>query len=367
MDFISIGNLSKMVGISVDTLRYYDEIALLKPAYISDESKYRYYTINQVEAIKKIIELKGFGFSLNEVKKIISENDSTLEAYQNRYWRLLQEQKKLQTAIDNLSEKIKHKQEVLCMGKTVLLVDDSGFLRMMCKDIFTKNGYEVVGEAENGNEGLEKFKSLSPDLVVLNVTMPVMDGLCALKLMKNHNNLANVIMLSACSMVNFVVDALKLGAKNYILKPFNQDILLEAARVSFTSECAYNHSVIDAFRYAGDVGDVLHQKEITEIIHLAQTEVDYSEIMSCEKLALLLKDNEKSHPVNELIKKISTTPRPNENETGPQSQNEGTFDKNDKNDKNEKNDQNNEIVSTLNKIAEGQEEMTELLKQLIEK
>jgi len=361
MDFISIGNLSKMAGISVDTLRYYDEIDLLKPAYISDESKYRYYTISQAETVKKIIELKGFRFSLSEVKKIISEEDSTLEAYQNRYWRLIQEQKKLQMAIDNLSEKIKHKQEVVCMGKKVLLVDDSGFLRMMCKDIFTKNGYEVVGEADNGQEGVEKFKNLSPDLVVLNITMPVLDGISALGQIREYDNLANVIMLTACGLVNFIVEALELGAKNYILKPFQGDTLLEMARISFSSECTYNPAVLNAFKVAfGDASWILHQEEINEIIHLAKIEKEYSETMSHDKLTSLLhnNDNKEDNAVNELIKKISCTPRPNKFE--PETiQNEAAHDNtNNKNDK---------IISALNKIAEGQEEMTKLVKQLIAK
>ena len=67
------------------------------------------------------------------------------------------------------------------MGKQVLIVDDASFMRMMIKDILTKNGYEVVGEAENGNKALEKYKELKPDLVLMDITMPEVDGISALK------------------------------------------------------------------------------------------------------------------------------------------------------------------------------------------
>ena len=111
-ELYSIGVLAKMVDISKDTLRYYDEIGLFMPHKISDETKYRYYTEEQVAILARIIELKSYGFSLNEIRDIIKKGDKDLtDAYLNRYWALEEEKKKIQQAIDLLSEKIKQKME----------------------------------------------------------------------------------------------------------------------------------------------------------------------------------------------------------------------------------------------------------------
>ncbi|MDD3853848.1 MAG: response regulator, partial [Syntrophomonadaceae bacterium] len=83
------------------------------------------------------------------------------------------------------------------MGKRVLIVDDAAFMRMMIKDILSKNGYEVVGEAENGHVAIEKYKELKPDLVTMDITMPEMDGIAAVKEIRDFDSSARVIMCSA--------------------------------------------------------------------------------------------------------------------------------------------------------------------------
>ena len=83
------------------------------------------------------------------------------------------------------------------MGKKVLIVDDAAFMRMMLKDILTKNGYEVVGEAENGAKAVEKYKEVTPDLVTMDITMPEMDGISALKNIRSIDSNAKVVMCSA--------------------------------------------------------------------------------------------------------------------------------------------------------------------------
>ena len=80
------------------------------------------------------------------------------------------------------------------MGKKVLIVDDAAFMRMMLKDILTKNGYEVVGEAENGAKAVEKYKEVTPDLVTMDITMPEMDGISALKNIRSIDSNAKVIL-----------------------------------------------------------------------------------------------------------------------------------------------------------------------------
>ena len=97
------------------------------------------------------------------------------------------------------------------MASRVLVVDDAAFMRMMVKDILSKNGYEIVGEAENGMKALEKYQELKPDLVTMDITMPEMDGISAVKEIKK-------------------VDPIQAGARDFIVKPFQADRVLEAVR-----------------------------------------------------------------------------------------------------------------------------------------
>lgn len=116
------------------------------------------------------------------------------------------------------------------MGKKILIVDDAAFMRMMIKDIITKNGFELAGEAENGVIALERYKETSPDLVILDITMPEMDGLTALKEIKKIDSTANVIMCSAMGQQAMVIESIQAGAKDFIVKPFQADRVLEAIK-----------------------------------------------------------------------------------------------------------------------------------------
>jgi two-component system chemotaxis response regulator CheY len=114
------------------------------------------------------------------------------------------------------------------MGKQILIVDDAAFMRMMIKDILTKNGFEVVGEAQDGVQAVEKYKELTPDLVTMDITMPEMDGITALKKIKEENSDAKVIMCSAMGQQAMVIDAIQAGAHDFIVKPFQEDRVIEA-------------------------------------------------------------------------------------------------------------------------------------------
>lgn len=114
------------------------------------------------------------------------------------------------------------------MAQRILIVDDAAFMRMMIKDILSKNGFEVVGEAQDGVEAVEKYKELTPDLVTLDITMPEMDGLSALKEIKQIDQDANVIMCSAMGQQAMVIDAIQAGAKDFIVKPFQAERVVEA-------------------------------------------------------------------------------------------------------------------------------------------
>ncbi|ALS21645.1 MULTISPECIES: response regulator [Paenibacillus] len=116
------------------------------------------------------------------------------------------------------------------MANRILIVDDAAFMRMMIRDILTKNGYEVVGEANDGAQAIEKFKELSPDLITMDITMPEMDGIQALKEIKKIDANAKVIMCSAMGQQAMVIDAIQAGAKDFIVKPFQADRVIEAIK-----------------------------------------------------------------------------------------------------------------------------------------
>ena len=114
------------------------------------------------------------------------------------------------------------------MGKRILVVDDAMFMRMMLRDILTKNGYEVCGEAANGQEAIDKYIELRPDLVLLDITMPKMDGITALKEIKHIDPQAVVVICSAMGQQGMVIDAIQGGAIDFIVKPFQEDRVLES-------------------------------------------------------------------------------------------------------------------------------------------
>ncbi len=115
-------------------------------------------------------------------------------------------------------------------GKNILICDDATFMRMMIKDILTKNGYEVVGEAENGAVAVSKYNELKPDLVIMDITMPEMDGIEAVKNIKTGDPNAKVIMCSAMGQQAMVIEAIQAGAKDFIVKPFQAERVLEAVK-----------------------------------------------------------------------------------------------------------------------------------------
>lgn len=116
------------------------------------------------------------------------------------------------------------------MAKNILVCDDAAFMRMMIKDILTKNGYNVVAEAENGQKAVEKFNETKPDLVLMDITMPEMDGIQALKKIKEGDPGAMVIMCSAMGQQAMVIESIQSGAKDFIVKPFQADRVLEAVK-----------------------------------------------------------------------------------------------------------------------------------------
>ena len=116
------------------------------------------------------------------------------------------------------------------MAKNILICDDAAFMRMIIKDILTKNGYNVVGEAENGVKAIDAYTEHNPDLVLMDITMPEMDGIDALKGIREKDPNACVIMCSAMGQQAMVIEAIQSGAKDFIVKPFQAERVLEAVK-----------------------------------------------------------------------------------------------------------------------------------------
>lgn len=111
--------------------------------------------------------------------------------------------------------------------KKVLIVDDAAFMRTSIRRMLEKNGFEIVGEAENGLVGIEKYKQFNPDVVTMDITMPEMDGIGALKSIKQYDPMAKVIMVTAMGQEPMIMDAVVNGAKSFIVKPFKEGLVVE--------------------------------------------------------------------------------------------------------------------------------------------
>lgn len=114
--------------------------------------------------------------------------------------------------------------------KRILIVDDAAFMRMAITNILVKNEFEVVGEAENGLVGLKKYKELKPDLVTMDITMPEMTGLEALKEIIAYDPEARIVIVSAMGQENLVMEAIQHGAKSFIVKPFKEEHVVQTLK-----------------------------------------------------------------------------------------------------------------------------------------
>lgn len=114
--------------------------------------------------------------------------------------------------------------------KRVLIIDDAAFMRMVLKSLLEKNSFEVIGEAENGAAGVEKYKELKPDIVTMDITMPEMDGVEALGEIIKIDTDAKVVIVSAMGQETHVKEAVLLGAKGFIVKPFKDEYIINALK-----------------------------------------------------------------------------------------------------------------------------------------
>jgi two-component system, chemotaxis family, chemotaxis protein CheY len=114
------------------------------------------------------------------------------------------------------------------VAKRILITDDALFMRVTLRNILTKSGYEIAGEASNGRESVELYEQVHPDLVTMDITMPEMDGINAVRQIRQIDPNAKIIMCTAMGQKNMVMEAVAAGAKDFIVKPFQPDKVLES-------------------------------------------------------------------------------------------------------------------------------------------
>lgn len=110
---------------------------------------------------------------------------------------------------------------------SVLIVDDAAFMRLALKNILNKNGFSVVADAKNGQEGIEKYIEVKPDIVTMDITMPDMSGIESLKKIREYDPDAKVIMISAMGQESMVKEAILCGAKSFIVKPYKEEHIIQ--------------------------------------------------------------------------------------------------------------------------------------------
>ncbi|MEK7296840.1 MAG: response regulator [Planctomycetota bacterium] len=125
--------------------------------------------------------------------------------------------------------------------KKILVVDDAKVVRMVVSQILKRNGYQVIGEATNGREALEKYKALKPDAVTMDITMPEVDGIQGLKDIIAYDNQAKVIMISALDQRDALAEAIRHGAADYVVKPFEDDRMISALHEIFGDSTPVEH------------------------------------------------------------------------------------------------------------------------------
>ena len=116
------------------------------------------------------------------------------------------------------------------MAVNVMIVDDLAFIKIVLRDILEKSGFRVVGEASNGDEAIRVYLDKRPDVVLMDITMPGMDGLTALKKIREHDPDARIIICSALGQQRLIVQAIQLGAKDFIVKPFQPQRIISALK-----------------------------------------------------------------------------------------------------------------------------------------
>jgi len=237
----SIGEIAKIVQVSVDTLRYYDEIDLLKPCYIQEENRYRYYSKDQLNDLVFILEMKSYGFSLDAIRELLACQDPSRieQALQGRIRELSVEQHSFEKTLQRITHKLQQlsDKEDMPPTNTVLIVDDVAFMRMVLRDIVEKHGYIVLGEAATAQEGVDLCSQMKPDFVIMDLHFAEgMDGIHATRHIRRLHHEARIIICSARGSIENILLSIHNGAQAFVVKPFQAEYLLEAVSALSSSK-----------------------------------------------------------------------------------------------------------------------------------
>lgn len=250
----TIGEISKIVKTSVDALRYYDEISLLKPVHVEESNRYRYYSKEQVSQLLLIIELKQYGFSLDAIRELL-HNGAYLDrqrlklALSARLQQLEIEKNALEKTVASVNRRINEieRDEKGMSAKKILVVDDVAFMRQILGEILEKHGYLVV-TAENGQLAVDKFVDEKPDIVIMDINMPMMDGITATKIIKEIDKDAKILALSAKGFLPVIFEILAQGARDFVVKPFQEGTILDALIRIYDGNVTFNKQTFQAIK-----------------------------------------------------------------------------------------------------------------------
>lgn len=267
----TIGQISKMVNITANALRYYDEIALLKPIKQDHMTGYRYYSDSQIKELIKIQELKYYGFSLNEIKDLLHADQDQL------YKALSTKMQSLRQAYMNDGIRLKiimKKMGKLDMDKNklIMLVECVSLERMIMSEILHAQGFTNIIYCVNGQEAVEQYEKHMPHLVITGITMPVMDGLYASKLIMQKHNDARFIFCTYMSQLHILYDAVSSGCcVDFIAKPFGVERLVNSVIHAFEEDQAeINIKNIGVLAYEINHGNDAYKNQL----NLNQNEID---------------------------------------------------------------------------------------------
>ena len=244
MIIYTIGEISKIVRISANALRYYDEAGVIKPEKVDADSRYRYYSEEQINDILFIQELKSYGFPLAAIKELLrpKDNERLRQALKKRLDSLLCETDQSEAKIKMVQRRLEQLEGYGAIPNNlrILVVDDISLERMVIKNIVEGYGYKVAGEASNGKEGIKKYEDLKPDLVIIGICMPEMDGIYASARIKEKHPEAKIVICSSMSQTQLVLEAFKAGANDFVAKPFAAERLSEAMAGALNGQGSIN-------------------------------------------------------------------------------------------------------------------------------
>lgn len=280
----TVGELSKIVKISIDALRYYDEIGLLKPHQVDAKSRYRYYSADQVNELISIMEWKRCGFSLDAIGELLRCGDKgrLKDLYGMKLQQLSAERLGLERSMALLEERLQQLEEESAMRTyQVLIIDDAPFMRQIMQDLIGNQGavygFRVAGTAADGAEGIARFKELQPDLTIVDIGLPDMDGDQVVRRLKELQPAAAITMCSARGQLGNVLRSLQSGARQFVVKPFYPELLFKAMQSAVGTEGSADTEALAELlghERVAAATDTLPQVSILELVTLVMNGAD---------------------------------------------------------------------------------------------